>query len=61
MVIFISCIVYYIDGNGFKTSTMRLGADAIVFSRACRGRYDFCLKVGCSVYFMITNIAEAVA
>ncbi|KAL1215547.1 Protein MICRORCHIDIA 1 [Cardamine amara subsp. amara] len=24
-------------GNGFKTSTMRLGADAIVFSRATRG------------------------
>ncbi|KAL8257182.1 hypothetical protein R6Q59_029223 [Mikania micrantha] len=23
-------------GNGFKTSTMRLGADVIVFSRACR-------------------------
>jgi len=22
------------DGNGFKTSTMRLGADAIVFSRS---------------------------
>ncbi|XP_010511436.1 PREDICTED: protein MICRORCHIDIA 2-like isoform X2 [Camelina sativa] len=26
-----------IDGNGFKTSTMRLGADAIVFSRSTRG------------------------
>ncbi|XP_010918978.1 protein MICRORCHIDIA 2 [Elaeis guineensis] len=26
-------------GNGFKTSTMRLGADAIVFSRACRGSH----------------------
>uniref|UniRef100_A0A453S9Y6 Morc S5 domain-containing protein n=1 Tax=Aegilops tauschii subsp. strangulata TaxID=200361 RepID=A0A453S9Y6_AEGTS len=25
-------------GNGFKTSTMRLGADAIVFTRAIRGR-----------------------
>lgn len=24
------------DGNGFKTSTMRLGADVIVFSR-CQG------------------------
>lgn len=23
------------DGNGFKTSTMRLGADVIVFSRCC--------------------------
>lgn len=27
------------DGNGFKTSTMRLGADAIVFTRAVRGGY----------------------
>lgn len=27
-----------VDGNGFKTSTMRLGADAIVFSRAKKGR-----------------------
>lgn len=26
-----------IDGNGFKTSTMRLGADVIVFSR-CVGQ-----------------------
>lgn len=26
------------DGNGFKTSTMRLGADVIVFSR-CEGKY----------------------
>lgn len=25
------------DGNGFKTSTMRLGADAIVFTRSTRG------------------------
>ena len=32
-----SCVV--LDGNGFKTSTMRLGADAIVFSRATRSRY----------------------
>jgi hypothetical protein len=23
------------DGNGFKTSTMRLGADVLVFSRCC--------------------------
>ena len=29
---------YCTDGNGFKTSTMRLGADAIVFTRAIRGR-----------------------
>jgi len=26
-------------GNGFKTSTMRLGADAVVFTRAIRGRF----------------------
>ena len=26
-------------GNGFKTSTMRLGADAIVFTRSACGRY----------------------
>lgn len=29
---------YCTDGNGFKTSTMRLGADAIVFTCAIRGR-----------------------
>lgn len=29
--------ILLIDGNGFKTSTMRLGADVIVFSR-CRGK-----------------------
>lgn len=28
---------YVSDGNGFKTSTMRLGADVIVFSR-CHGK-----------------------
>lgn len=27
------------DGNGFKTSTMRLGADAIVFSCHLNDRY----------------------
>lgn len=26
-------ILFLPDGNGFKTSTMRLGADVIVFSR----------------------------
>lgn len=31
------------DGNGFKTSTMRLGADVIVFSRANRSGYYFTL------------------
>ena len=35
----LKCELYaFSDGNGFKTSTMRLGADAIVFSRATRGR-----------------------
>lgn len=29
------------DGNGFKTSTMRLGADVIVLSRANRKGYVF--------------------
>jgi hypothetical protein len=29
---------YSTDGNGFKTSTMRLGADAIVFSRCMKSR-----------------------
>jgi hypothetical protein len=27
------------DGNGFKTSTMRLGVDVIVFSRTTSARY----------------------
>jgi hypothetical protein len=27
------------DGNGFKTSTMRLGANVIIFSRATSSRY----------------------
>ena len=33
------CLIYLLllDGNGFKTSTMRLGADVIVFSR-CPGK-----------------------
>lgn len=42
------CVLVLSDGNGFKTSTMRLGADVLVFSR-CRGKdnkrfmfyYDF--------------------
>lgn len=31
------------DGNGFKTSTMRLGADVIVFSRQSDNRCVYCL------------------
>ena len=30
-------LLVFADGNGFKTSTMRLGADVIVFSR-CQGK-----------------------
>ena len=40
--------VYLSDGNGFKTSTMRLGADVIVFSRCCGKdgkRFSFCLLI----------------
>jgi len=29
----------WLDGNGFKTSTMRLGADAIVFTCCTKSRY----------------------
>uniref|UniRef100_A0A453S8U1 Morc S5 domain-containing protein n=1 Tax=Aegilops tauschii subsp. strangulata TaxID=200361 RepID=A0A453S8U1_AEGTS len=36
-------------GNGFKTSTMRLGADAIVFTRAIRGS-NVTLSVGLLSY-----------
>ena len=39
----ISFIYYFLfdvlDGNGFKTSSMRLGGDAIVFSRHLNNRY----------------------
>lgn len=38
ILICLSCWGYSQDGNGFKTSTMRLGADVIVFSRASRER-----------------------
>ncbi|KAI3782986.1 hypothetical protein L2E82_13047 [Cichorium intybus] len=31
-----SLALLFLDGDGFKTSTMRLGADVIVFSRASR-------------------------
>jgi len=36
---------FVLDGNGFKTSTMRLGADAIVFSRSTRSGYIFILCI----------------
>lgn len=37
MKLFISLLCCLADGNGFKTSTMRLGADVLVFSRS-RGK-----------------------
>lgn len=49
------------DGNGFKTSTMRLGADVIVFSRS-RGkdgkRLSICsyTNVGKFMYTLIISI-----
>lgn len=45
-------------GNGFKTSTMRLGADVIVFSRSSRSGYllfpPLCLHI--SIYLSILKI-----
>lgn len=35
------------DGNGFKTSTMRLGADVIVFSRCCGKEGKRCVSIAC--------------
>jgi hypothetical protein len=40
----------YTDGNGFKTSTMRLGADAIVFTRAVRTRFYI---ISFTIYFVL--------
>ncbi|EMS49451.1 hypothetical protein TRIUR3_04353 [Triticum urartu] len=44
-----SPMLVFQDGNGFKTSTMRLGADAIVFTRAIRGS-NVTLSVGLLSY-----------
>lgn len=48
--------LYVSDGNGFKTSTMRLGADVIVFSR-CRGknglRFGFSILLSCLFLFLL--------
>nr|CAB3499891.1 unnamed protein product [Digitaria exilis] len=44
-----SPMLVFQDGNGFKTSTMRLGADAIVFTRAIRGS-DVTLSIGLLSY-----------
>jgi len=38
-----------LDGNGFKTSTMRLGADVIVFSRARHLGYTFLIGLFYSI------------
>ena len=46
-------MVYLVaDGNGFKTSTMRLGADVIVFSRASQSGYDL-LSYLASLVFLV--------
>lgn len=46
--------LYVSDGNGFKTSTMRLGADVIVFSR-CHGknglRFTFSISLSCFFFY----------
>ncbi|KFK26706.1 hypothetical protein AALP_AA8G282800 [Arabis alpina] len=46
-------------GNGFKTSTMRLGADAIVFSR-CRGKdgKSFTQSIGLLSYTFLTSTGK---
>lgn len=38
-----------LDGNGFKTSTMRLGADVIVFSRHLKNGYGSNVHTCCIV------------
>lgn len=47
-------VFIFSDGNGFKTSTMRLGADAIVFTRCLRDR---CLLyvLGNVLYFFLLD------
>ncbi|CAM0910591.1 unnamed protein product [Alopecurus aequalis] len=44
-------------GNGFKTSTMRLGADAIVFTRAIRGS-NVTLSVGLLSYTFLRKTVK---
>ncbi|KAM0865622.1 hypothetical protein ACQ4PT_043167 [Festuca glaucescens] len=44
-----SPMLVFQDGNGFKISTMRLGADAVVFTRAIRGS-NVTLSVGLLSY-----------
>lgn len=44
------------DGNGFKTSTMRLGADVIVFSRASHAGYFFSFLFFCRLKLDIYHI-----
>ncbi|KAM0915884.1 hypothetical protein ACQ4PT_010540 [Festuca glaucescens] len=44
-------------GNGFKTSTMRLGADAVVFTRAIRGS-NVTLSVGLLSYTFLRKTAK---
>jgi hypothetical protein len=44
------------DGNGFKTSSMRLGADAIVFSRHADDRYKCDSVVFYRLAHLILNV-----
>lgn len=50
-------MLVFADGNGFKTSTMRLGADVIVFSR-CRGKEG--KRFISSSYFPLTDKREII-
>lgn len=46
------------DGNGFKTSTMRLGADVIVFSRHQRNRFYYFFFF--SLYLLFMSLSHKV-
>ncbi|CAH2035600.1 unnamed protein product [Thlaspi arvense] len=54
-----SCKIYNNDGNGFKTSTMRLGADVIVFSR-CGGKHcdGFTQTIGLLSYTFLKSTGK---
>ncbi|KAM0915883.1 hypothetical protein ACQ4PT_010540 [Festuca glaucescens] len=52
-----SPMLVFQDGNGFKTSTMRLGADAVVFTRAIRGS-NVTLSVGLLSYTFLRKTAK---
>lgn len=48
------CVNVLQDGNGFKTSSMRLGADVIVFSR-CQGRDGIRYLYGASNFYLLVS------